>query len=311
MDDLFGRDLFGNPIRPPSTGPVAARFTFAPFTTLDARSGEWQERKRAWTSIGIRSEEARTCEGKNAWNDLSLNPRAAESTRKIAGVGDGPTIFDPVLCELVYRWWSPPSGVVLDPFAGGSVRGIVAGCLGRRYWGSELRSEQVEANRIQADTIRPKVAPLWTCGDSRLTLGNAPEADLVFSCPPYGDLEVYSDDPSDLSAMDWGDFLTAYREIITASCSRLRQDRFACFVVGDFRDGRGCYRNFVGETIAAFLGAGLELYNEAILLTSVGSAAMRVSKQFAAGRKLCKVHQNVLVFVKGNPARAARACGDL
>lgn len=311
MEDLFGRDLFGNPIRPPSTGPVAARFTFAPFTTLDARSGEWQERKRAWTSIGIRSEEARTCEGKNAWNDLSLNPRAAESTRKIAGVGDGPTIFDPVLCELVYRWWSSPSGVVLDPFAGGSVRGIVAGCLGRRYWGGELRPEQVEANRAQADTIRPKVAPLWTCGDSRLTLGDAPDADLVFSCPPYGDLEVYSDDPSDLSAMDWGDFLTAYREIITASCSRLRQDRFACFVVGDFRDGRGCYRNFVGETIAAFLGAGLELYNEAILLTSVGSAAMRVSKQFAAGRKLCKVHQNVLVFVKGNPARAARACGDL
>lgn len=307
MDDLFGRDLFGNPIRPPSTGPVAARFTFAPFTTLDARSGEWQERKRAWISLGIESETGR---------DDSIVPNGTHRPPEHDGCymrssGSGASIFDPVLCELVYRWWSPPSGVVLDPFAGGSVRGIVAGCLGRRYWGGELRSEQVEANRAQADTIRPKVAPLWTCGDSRLTLGDAPEADLVFSCPPYGDLEVYSDDPSDLSAMDWGDFLTAYREIITASCSRLRQDRFACFVVGDFRDGRGCYRNFVGETIAAFLGAGLELYNEAILLTSVGSAAMRVSKQFAAGRKLCKVHQNVLVFVKGNPARAARACGDL
>lgn len=310
MEDLFGRDLFGNPIRPPSSGPVAARFTFAPFTTLDARSGEWQERKRAWTSIGIRGEDGRAAQNyaspqlaqaKGGYCDDAGNQRSTSTS----------SVFDPVLCELVYRWWSSPSGVVLDPFAGGSVRGIVAGCLGRRYWGGELRSEQVEANRAQADTIRPKVAPLWTCGDSRLTLGDAPDADLVFSCPPYGDLEVYSDDPSDLSAMDWGDFLTAYREIITASCSRLRQDRFACFVVGDFRDGRGCYRNFVGETIAAFLGAGLELYNEAILLTSVGSAAMRVSKQFAAGRKLCKVHQNVLVFVKGNPARAARACGDL
>lgn len=307
MDDLFGRDLFGNPIRPPSSGPVAARFTFAPFTTLDARSGEWQERKRAWISLGIESETGR---------DDSIVPNGTHRPPEHDGcymrsAGSGASIFDPVLCELVYRWWSPPSGVVLDPFAGGSVRGIVAGCLGRRYWGGELRPEQVEANRAQADAIRPKIAPSWTCGDSRLTLGDAPEADLVFSCPPYGDLEVYSDDPSDLSAMDWGDFLTAYRAIIAAACSRLHQDRFACFVVGDFRDGRGCYRNFVGETIAAFLGAGLDLYNEAILLTSVGSAAMRVSKQFAAGRKLCKVHQNVLVFVKGNPARAARACGDL
>lgn len=314
MEDLFGRDLFGNPIRPPSTGPVAARFTFAPFTTLDARSGEWQERKRAWTSIGLKSEIGRSDNTMRGGSPRSVGV-AGPMPRRLNGEtiepGGHTSIFDPVLCELVYRWWSPPSGVVLDPFAGGSVRGIVAGCLGRRYWGGELRPEQVEANRAQADTIRPKVAPLWTCGDSRLTLGDAPDADLVFSCPPYGDLEVYSDDPSDLSAMDWGDFLTAYREIITASCSRLRQDRFACFVVGDFRDGRGCYRNFVGETIAAFLGAGLELYNEAILLTSVGSAAMRVSKQFAAGRKLCKVHQNVLVFVKGNPARAARACGDL
>jgi len=36
---------------------------------------------------------------------------------------------------------------VLDPFAGGSVRGIVASRLGYRYVGIELRQEQVEANR--------------------------------------------------------------------------------------------------------------------------------------------------------------------
>jgi hypothetical protein len=31
-----------------------------------------------------------------------------------------------VLCEIAYRWFSPPGGLILDPFAGGSVRGIVA-----------------------------------------------------------------------------------------------------------------------------------------------------------------------------------------
>ena len=44
----------------------------------------------------------------------------------------GTSIFDPVLCEIAYRWFCPPAGRVLDPFAGGSVRGIVAALLGRR-----------------------------------------------------------------------------------------------------------------------------------------------------------------------------------
>jgi hypothetical protein len=111
--------------------------------------------------------------------------------------------------------------------------------------------------------------------------------------------------------MDWPAFCTAYREIIAGAVSRLRPNRFACFVVGDFRDRKGLYRGFVPETVAAFEAAGAMLYNEAVLLTPTGSAAMRVSRQFAAGRKLCKVHQNVLVFVKGDPMKAAKACGPL
>ena len=136
-------------------------------------------------------------------------------------------------------------------------------------------------------------------------LEKAPMADFIFSCPPYGDLEQYSELRSDLSTMSWPDFRLAYRAIIRAACKRLRNDRFACFVVGDFRDGNGNYRNFVSETVAAFLDSGLALYNEAILLTSVGSASMRVTRQFDRGRKLCKTHQNVLVFVKGDGRAAA------
>ncbi|MGB3312861.1 MAG: DNA methyltransferase, partial [Albidovulum sp.] len=62
----------------------------------------------------------------------------------------GTSIFDPVLCEIAYRWFCPQGGTVLDPFAGGSVRGIVASQLGRAYVGIELRAEQVAANQAQA-----------------------------------------------------------------------------------------------------------------------------------------------------------------
>ena len=305
---LFGTDLFGEAIKPKASGPVAERFTLPPFTILDARTGEWQERKRAWLAMGIRGEVGRGDELTYTRAAKSFDHyRVKEGTRSKTQE-QGTSIFDPVCVELCYRWFSPEGGQIVDPFAGGSVRGIVAGALGRHYWGCDLRPEQIAANEAQADEIAPRVRPVWVCGDSMETLADAPAADFVFSCPPYGDLEKYSDDPRDLSAMDWHAFVAAYKRIILRAVGRMKPDTFACFVVGDFRDGRGFYRNFVSETIDGFEQAGARLYNEAILATPVGTAAMRVTKQFESGRKLAKTHQNVLVFCKGDWKKAAARC---
>lgn len=245
--------------------------------------------------------------GGRAWEDLD------ETSRKIlAASSSGTSIFDPVLTELAYRWFAPPGGHILDPFAGGSVRGIVASVLGYQYTGHELRPEQVAANRVQAATICPENPPHWIVGDSAVTVPELPAlpADFVFSCPPYGDLEVYSDDPADLSAQDWPAFLESYRAIIAAAVARLKPDSFAAFVVGEFRCKKGFYRNFVGETVAAFEDAGARFYNEAILVTAVGSLPIRAGKQFKSGRKLGKTHQQLLVFVKGCPKRATAKIED-
>ena len=299
---LHGYDLFGEVVKPRASGPVAERFTLPPFTILDARMAEWQERKRAWAALGIRGEEGRSAKTYNIhdWADENAGGSKAD--------GDGTSIFDPTVCELAVRWFSPTGGQVVDPFAGGSVRGIVAGCLGRQYWGCDLRPEQIAANQVQAEDIAPTVRPVWGCGVSMDTLTDAPAADFVFSCPPYGDLEKYSDDPRDLSAMDWHAFVAAYKRIILRAVGKMKPDSFACFVVGDFRDSKGFYRNFVSETIDGFEQAGARLYNEAILATPVGTAAMRVTKQFETSRKMAKTHQNVLVFCKGDPREAARKC---
>lgn len=231
------------------------------------------------------------------------------------GAESGTSVFDPVLCEIVYRWFCPDGGIVLDPFAGGSVRGIVASKLGRQYVGQELRAEQVQANQQQAAEIcqDDDAPPVWICADSRNIDKTCAEiqADLVFSCPPYADLEVYSNDPNDLSTLDYDEFRDVYAEIIAKSCARLKDNRFACFVVGEVRDKKGNYYDFVGDTIQAFRDAGLHFYNEAILVTAVGSLPIRVGKQFSASRKLGKTHQNVLVFVKGDGKKAAAACGEV
>lgn len=156
-------------------------------------------------------------------------------------------------------------------------------------------------------------APTWVTGDARdvATLVPNLEVDFVFSCPPYADLEVYSDDPRDLSTLGYDEFIRDYGAIVKRSCALLKEDRFACFVVGDLRDSQGNYRNFPAHTIQAFLDAGLKLYNEAVLVTSVGSLPLRAGRAFKASRKLGKGHQNVLIFAKGDPVKAAQACGSI
>lgn len=300
-------------------------FILPPFSILDTRTGDWQERKRKWLELGFNSQETR--------EDIEVISKSGQSTavyelknkmrqmlqreptwdeiieyakKKGMHVYSGASIFDPVLCELSYRWFCPEGGTILDPFAGGSVRGIVAGVLGYEYAGIDLRLDQVEANRKQAKVLNIDTDAIkWFAGDSNEVLDEIEfkDIDFVYSCPPYADLEKYSDDPKDLSNMDYADFKDVYFSIIKKSVAQLKDDRFACFVVGDVRDKKGFYYNFVSDTIQAFKDAGMELYNEIILVNVAGSLAIRVRRQFNNGRKIGKMHQNVLVFYKGDPKR--------
>lgn len=131
----------------------------------------------------------------NEWGRATL----PDKTGLIANQS-GTSIFDPVLCELAYRWFCPENGAILNPFAGGSVRGIVAAQLGRQYTGIDLRAEQIEANEAQAGAILRCTAPALDCGrQSRRGYPCVGSVwNIIFSCPPYADLEVYSDDPRDL-----------------------------------------------------------------------------------------------------------------
>ena len=178
------------------------------------------------------------------------------------------------------------------------------------YFGNDLSGEQVAEDERQAKSAAEKVGeqfitPAYHVGDSCKIDEFVKEAsnnkmfDLVMSCPPYADLEKYSDDKNDLSNMDYAQFLEKYREIIKKSVAMLKPNRFAVFVVGEIRDKSGEYRNFVGDTIKAFQDAGLRYYNHAILVNRNGSAGVRARKQMQ-NRKLVHTHQNVIVGLKGD-----------
>lgn len=306
--DAGGDVLFE--VERPAPITLADRFIFPPFSLLDRRTGEWQDRKRAWLSMGIQSEVGRG-------DDLLFGDKGSRTdfvSEAISAIG-ATSVFDPVICELAYRWFTATGDHVLDPFAGGSVRGIAAATLARHYTGVDLRAEQVLANADQAHLVPAGCpAPQWLCGNSAQldeVLPAGAEYDLVFSCPPYADLEVYSDLPEDLSTMPYDEFRAAHAEVIRAACSRLRDDRFAVWVISDVRDKRGAYRGLIGHTVEAFQAAGLAFYNDAILMDPVGTARLRAGGLFTRTRKLSRMHQHFLVFVKGNAKRAAARCSEV
>ena len=289
-------DLFGNEIVKDVL--LRDKFMEPPFSVLDTKGGGWQTRKRQWKQLGIESHLGREAEC-NVKTMSGLTPEEYEKKygrKPMKGV----SIFDPALCELIYNWYCPENGTILDPFAGGSVRGIVANYLGYKYTGIDIRQEQIDSNREQALKLLPiNKQPQYYVGDSNVVLTELmPMYDLVFSCPPYADLEVYSEMKEDLSTMEYNEFIKVYSEIIKKAVAKLKSGGYACFVVGDIRDKKGFYRDFISHTKQAFINAGAGLYNEAILLQPLGTAMLRAGKIFEAGGKLTKVHENVLIFKK-------------
>jgi DNA modification methylase len=278
-----------------SPRPLTEQFVLPPFTVLDARQGYWTKRKDHWIKEGV--------------------PKTGHN-EQLQGGGFGhfghkerflPTsAFDPVLAEFVYKSYCPKGGRVLDPFAGECVKGIVAEKLGLDYTGIELRETQVKENRTQAR--RAGVTPAWLVGDSSeisALLGANKQFDLIFTSPPYYDLEIYSKHERDGSAFEsYPKFIRWYEHIFQQVIGRLKPNRFLVVKVGEVRDEKGFYRNFVGDNISCFLRLGLRYYNEAILIMSAGSAALRAKGQFPKSRKLVKCHQNVLFFFKGGTDKA-------
>lgn len=282
-------------------------FLVPPLSILDTTQGYWQERKRTWKSIGLKSEEGR--------NDKMLKSLQTLAKKSTQGDAKDESIFDPVLCETIYSWFCKEDGQILDPFAGGSVRGIVANYKKMKYTGFDIRQEQIDANNEQKSICKKEnPLPVWICADSNTMekhLAEDFEADFVFSCPPYADLEVYSDIEGDISNMDYSDFLKVYTSIIKKACDRLKENRFACFVVGEVRNKKGYYYNFVRDTINAFENAGVKFYDDIVLKTQISAKCLTAGIGMKKTRKVGKIHQNVLVFIKGDCKKAVEYLGDI
>jgi len=209
------------------------------------------------------------------------------------------SIFPAPLVEwILLRYGGPKGGKIIDAFAGGPPRGLVSTIMGYSYTGVELRQEQIDENEAVFSELRLE-APTYILGDGRFLLG-VPDNEFDFSltCPPYYNLETYSDLPDDLSnlptyeAFNYGMFASA-----VANMRVLKPGAFMCIVVGLFRDKQGELVDFRGHTVTNFREAGFTFWQDVILSKNFGSAAQRSTNSWK-GRKLVPIHEHLLIFRK-------------
>jgi hypothetical protein len=173
-------------------------------------------------------------------------------------------VFDPLLCEIIYRWFAPVSGGhFLDPF-GDATRAIVAGCLGYEYTGFEPDADKVKAYERQALLVRPIFShmkpPRWICADpSSLDkhLGTGELYDLIVT-----DLPVYHPDQAT------SECIARYENIFRQALAHLRQNRCAVVMARQVNGKNGFIQFTPEEVVELLTGLDLFYYNRFVLKTS-------------------------------------------
>lgn len=306
----------------PANASLNDRFVVPPFSILDTRKGYWQARKKMWRELIGDMGESRNdtllhspeVKYKDLYQrtrkhreELGLSfkdylekyvPDDVKERAASKALSAGVSLLDPVMAELVCRWFGLESCKSFDCFAGDSVFGYVSAYLGNEFVGIELRPEQAQLNNERTEGM----AARYICDDGQNVAQHidTDSQDLLFSCPPYFNIEHYSDLENDASNQkSYDDFIQILRNAFTAAIGCLKENRFAVIVVGDVRDkSTGFYYDFCGDIKRIFKEGGMSLYNELILIETAASTAMRAGR-YMESRKVAKMHQNILVFYKG------------
>lgn len=207
------------------------------------------------------------------------------------------------LSEFVIKYWSEPGDVVLDPFMGWGIRGVVASLLGRQYIGFDISQEMFDiANKFITQARGASLLPLGQVdlynGDGiALTPIHDSSIDLIFTCPPYFDREKYpGDEERQLSKVKgYTEFLSLIKEALANSYRVLKSDKFAVWVVGDWRDGK--YYLFHNDLINMAQEVGFDIWDVIISKLRSPFAHKQIGK-CERMRYTSKIHEYIIVMKK-------------
>ena len=299
-------DLFGEPID--DFKSAKERYGTWPVTVWDCDLSDPTVRKMKDAIGDICSSRAGT--GKLGYQSKSRGSARAGCLREAtddASVYGGKiteSIFNPAVAAWILNLYAPRTkdAICYDPFAGGGTRAIMAAKHGIKYMGVEIRQAEVDAveQRCKALGVDKQVGII--CGDSRTATKDLEGgfADFLLTCPPYYDLETYDGGPNDLSmAHTYAEFVAGLKDVVEESARVLRPGAFSCWVVGLHRNDAGEILAMHHDLARLHQEAGFRFKEEVILHQRNNGAIQRVGQFEKGDKRLVRIHEYLLVFVRG------------
>lgn len=282
-------------------------------------SGKWLKLKREWNAkieeSGLKNGVANPrfasregCwQGDNGFSNVVLTERTIEDDKIVVNSSKShngnASVLDPVACEVILRFFMPTEGrKVYNPFGGGVQMGYVTADYGYDYVSSEIRQNQCDANNAICKDLRGSAK--WVKSDSS-TYEPEFKADLVFTCPPYYQVEDYLDYDGKPPAGELNSMPTyeVFRDTLFAGYDKaieaMNDNTFFVVMTGDSRDKNGSYYCCESEHELYFKNKGLSVYNKIIYL-ECEFTRLAHAKRTLNYRKFPKREQKIIVAYKGD-----------
>lgn len=276
-------DLFGNENKKLS---MVDRIGFVPLSIWEPN---WTITKQLKAVIGDEGQAREFTKHSDNWRSTGWSGK--DKPQKIS-------IYNPNLAQMILSAYCPTQAKIYDPFAGGGTRAIISAAMGHKYYGIELRNEEVE--RIIQKRQELKLSFQLRTGDSRTCWQELEKDsfDFSFTCPPYYKLEVYSDKEEDLSnAKSYKIFLEMVEDSLNGCFQLLKSGHLCIWTIGNFRDENGNLIYFNGDLVNIAKKIGFDIHDDIIFWGASKCAAQR-SGQFQANRRSVRVHEHILIFRK-------------
>jgi hypothetical protein len=254
----------------PPAGGLAAGWVWPPFTLWDGRAPAWLDRKRQWMALGLRPD-------------------------------GGARGFDPVAAELIYRWFCPRAGLVVDVSPGDATRAVVALKLGCHYVGVDPDHPQIQANREDCQRVLGE-------GAHPTFIRANPASGVLTDRALFGHPDLIVATAPDPGRGDRSTFLAGWQSLCGQMVELVKPQRFIVVIVRPGRQADGEMWDMAAQTQYAMGMGGAKCWNEAVYCAPAahgGPNPVEVGAKFQNGRRLAATHANVLVFFKGDPRRMA------
>ena len=221
------------------------------------------------------------------------------------------SIYNPDQAAFIIDYYTKPDYTILDPFMGRATRPMVSIFLGRKYVGFDTSSKTVALNKKllkEKFPTRPPALPYSLYHGDGTEMSNLKDdadfADVIFTCPPYYNLEKYSGEKGDLSYLTEAEynermqimFLHAYRLIKKSSYENLVFHPII-ITVGSLRRGKGGLldMDFLFQKMAKYVG--LTLYDKLFTENLTPGAGFTFRRNYSYSF-VTKNYETTLVFMR-------------